>query len=111
MTTLMPRTRVCARLLNIDPLRTGVRRIVRAFAWLALAAACSWHATARAQSLLDMINALGTQGVFQFDALERDAAIANDTAFVKVRALCGLGPQNAAPTCTGTTLTLFKRLR
>jgi uncharacterized protein YhjY with autotransporter beta-barrel domain len=111
MTISMPRTRVCACLLNIDPPRSGVRRIVRAFAWLTLAAACAWHATARAQSLLDMVNALGTQGVFQFDALERDAAIANDTAFVKIRALCGLGPQNAAPTCTGATLTLFKRLR
>jgi len=111
MTIFMPRTRACTCPVNIAPAKTGATRIVRAFAWTVLATAPLWQATAHAQSLLDMVNTLGAQGVFQFDGLERAAAIANDNAYVKVQALCGVGPQSAAPKCTGTTLTLFNRLR
>jgi uncharacterized protein with beta-barrel porin domain len=111
MTIFMPRTRACTCPLNMGPVTTGVRRIVRIFAWTVLAAAPAWHGTADAQSLLSMVDTLTAQGVFQFDGLERAAAIANDNAYVKVRALCGVGPQSAAPTCTGNTLTLFNRLR
>jgi uncharacterized protein YhjY with autotransporter beta-barrel domain len=88
-----------------------VTPIVRAVGWSLLASAPFWCTSAGAQSLLDMVNTLTADGVFQFDALERAAAIANDNAYVKVRNLCGIGPQSAVPTCTGNTLTLFNRLR
>jgi outer membrane lipase/esterase len=75
-----------------------------------------WCGAANAQTtpaLLNMVNTLTSQGVFQFDALEKQAAIANDNAFTKVQALCGVGatPAAAAPKCTGPTLTLYNRLR
>lgn len=99
MTLSMPRTRACTRLL-----KTGVPLGCALLAFL-------WHGSAHAQSLLDMVDTLTAQGVFKFDGLERAAAIANDNAYVKVRALCGVGAQTAVPTCTGNTLTLFNRLR
>jgi uncharacterized protein with beta-barrel porin domain len=79
-----------------------------------------WHGAAHAQtttgaSLLDMVNTLSGDGVFQFDALERQAAVANDTAFLKLQPLCrGTQPGAAAvatATCSGPTLTLYNRLR
>jgi len=92
MTMIMPRIRACIPV-------------------ILLATTSLWHSPAHAQSLLDMVNTLGAQGVFQFDALERAAAIANDNAYVKVQALCGVGPTSSTPSCTGNTLTLFNRLR
>jgi outer membrane lipase/esterase len=92
--------------------RTRARNsLVRTLGWGLLVMAPLWHSGAHAQSLLDAVNTLSADGVFQFDALERAAAAANDNAFVKVQALCGVGPNNAAPTCSGNTLTLFNRLR
>jgi len=101
MMTLMPRARC----------RSSVTRIVRISGWILLAIAPVWRGTASAQSLVDMVTTLSAQGKFQFDALERAAAAANDSAYVKVRALCGVGPQTPVPTCSGPTLTLFDRLR
>lgn len=99
--TTMPRTRAC----------NTATPIVRAIGLSLLASALFWHRSAPAQSLLDMVDTLSAQGVFQFDGLERAAAIANDNAYVKVQALCGIGANNSTPTCTGNTLTLFNRLR
>jgi len=107
MTISMPRTRACTRLSKTGLFKTGLLKTALAL----LATAPAWQGSAQAQSLLDMVDTLTAQGVFQFDNLERLAAIANDNAYVKVQALCGVGPQNAAPTCTGNTLTLFNRLR
>lgn len=101
MSINVPRTRA----------RIPVTRALRGLGAILLVVAPLWQGQARAQSLLDMVNTLGAEGVFQFDPLERAAAIANDNAFVKVQALCGVGPNNATPTCGGTTLTLFNRLR
>jgi outer membrane lipase/esterase len=101
MSIIVPRTRA----------RIPVTRPLHRLGALLLLAMSLWHSPANAQSLLDMVNTLSANGVFQFDALERAAAIANDNAFVKVQGLCGVGPNNATPTCTGTTLTLFNRLR
>jgi uncharacterized protein with beta-barrel porin domain len=58
---------------------------------------------------VNLVTALSNSGVFQYDALERRSALANDTAFVNLQAQCG--NQAAAPTCTGSTLSLFDRLR
>jgi outer membrane lipase/esterase len=68
-------------------------------------------AGAQTAALLDMVNTLSANGTFQFDALERQAAIANDNAYSKLLPVCG--PQSAAgaATCAGTTRTLFNRLR
>lgn len=71
--------------------------------------------TAQAQSpaLVDMINTLTANGVFQFNGLERQAAIANDSAYSKLLPICSPSPNSPAPSaaCTGNTLTLFNRLR
>jgi uncharacterized protein YhjY with autotransporter beta-barrel domain len=104
--------RPCAR--DPEP-RVGMARIVRTFPLALLLAAPIWFQSAHAQSaaLQDMVNTLSANGVFQFDALERQAAIANDSAYTKLLPICGgvgqKGPGTAA--CTGSTLTLFKRLR
>ena len=68
-------------------------------------------AGAQTAALLDMVNTLSANGTFQFDALERQAAIANDNAYTKLLPICG--PQSAAgaAACVGTTRTLFNRLR
>jgi outer membrane lipase/esterase len=91
-------------------------RIVRTFALLLLIAAPTWVRPAYAQSpaLVDMVNTLSANGTFQFDALERQAAIANDSAYTKLQPICGgqsEAPTGAAASCTGNTLTLFNRLR
>src|SRR4051812_39260688 len=110
MTISMPRTRACTRLFKAGLFKAGLlktglfrTRLLRTAVAL-LATAPAWQGSAQAQSLLDMVDTLTAQGVFQFDNLERLAAIANDNAYVKVQALCGVGPQSAAPTCTGNTL-------
>src|SRR5690349_20006265 len=98
--TTMPRTRAC----------NTATPTVRAIGLSLLAAALLCHRSAPAQSLLDMVDTLSAQGVFQFDGLARAAVIANDNAYVKVQALCGIGANNSTPTCTGNTRTLFDRL-
>jgi uncharacterized protein YhjY with autotransporter beta-barrel domain len=100
------------------PSGVGITRIVRTFALLLLIAAPMWLRPAHAQSpaLLDMVNTLSANGTFQFDALERQAAIANDSAYAKLQPICaGAGQPTGAPAaaggCTGNTLTLYNRLR
>jgi uncharacterized protein with beta-barrel porin domain len=70
--------------------------------------------SASSGSLLTMVNTLSSDGVYQFNALDRQAAIANDTAFANLQPLCAT-PTSAAPTpsasCTGATLNLYDRLR
>src|SRR5712672_329295 len=79
----------------------GVRlvRIVRTFALLLLIAAPLWLRPAHAQSpaLLDMVNTLSANGTFEFDALERQAAIANDNAYAKLQPFCGDNGQSPVP--------------
>src|SRR5690348_6909773 len=52
-----------------------------------------WVSQARAQSqtpaLVNMVNTLSANGVFQFDPLERAAAAANDNAYAKLLPICG----------------------
>jgi uncharacterized protein YhjY with autotransporter beta-barrel domain len=65
-------------------------------------------------SLLAMVNTLSSDGVYQFDALDRQAAIANDTAFAKLQPLCATtSPAAPVPSasCAGATLNLYDRLR
>jgi len=96
----------------------GPARIVRIFTWALLLAAL-WHGPVQAQNaqnapaaLLEMVNTLTADGVFQFDALERAAAAANDNAYLKLQKICTPLPTGAPPpTCTGSTLTLWDRLR
>jgi uncharacterized protein with beta-barrel porin domain len=76
---------------------------------LMLAPAWFQSASAQAPELQNMVDTLTAEGVFQFDALERAAAIANDHAYSKLLPLCGA--QAAPGACTGTTATLFNRLR
>lgn len=76
---------------------------------LVLALARFQSASAQTPALQNMVDTLTAQGVFQFDALERQAAIANDRAFSKLLPLCGA--QAAPGACTGNTQTLFNRLR
>jgi uncharacterized protein YhjY with autotransporter beta-barrel domain len=65
-----------------------------------------------APSLVDMITTLRQQGVYQFDALEYDAAAANDAAYANLLPICGSqATASAAATCTGTTRLLFNQLR
>ena len=68
---------------------------------------------ARAQSapsLATMVTTLRQEGIFQFDALEYDAAVANDAAYGHLLTICG--PQATAPaSCAGTTQLLFNQLR
>jgi outer membrane lipase/esterase len=101
-------------------LRPGAREpqpsIVRTFALLLLIGAPLWFRPAHAQSpaLQDMVSTLSANGTFEFNALERQAAIANDSAYAKLQRVCGgAGQSPAAPAagCTGNTLTLYNRLR
>ena len=65
-------------------------------------------------SLLAMVNTLSSDGVYQFDALDRQAAIANDTAFAKLQPLCATtSPAAPVPSasCAGATVNLYDRLR
>lgn len=80
---------------------------------------------ARAQSdsggsLLTMVDTLTSEGVYQFNALEQQAAIANDTAYANLLPACGAttpiesvtsAPTPASPSCSGATLNLFNHLR
>jgi len=96
--------------------RCGSARIVRILTGSLLALAGFWHLPARAQTapgpLLTMVNTLTAEGVFQFDALERAAAAANDNAYFKLQKICAPTATGATPaTCTGSTLTLWDRLR
>lgn len=74
--------------------------------------AASWTRPLQAQTpaLVDMVNTLSANGTFQFDALERQAAVANDSAYAKLLPVCGAQAQSPAA-CVGTTRTLFNRLR
>ncbi|MEA3181711.1 MAG: hypothetical protein QOI59_5234 [Gammaproteobacteria bacterium] len=85
----------------------------RTFHAVLLFLAALWFRPAGAQTaaLLDMVNTLSANGTFQFDALERQAAIANDGAYTKLLPVCGAQAQAAATACAGTTRTLFNRLR
>jgi outer membrane lipase/esterase len=71
-----------------------------------------WHVAALAQqqpapSLALMVTTLSSEGVYQFDALEYDSAVANDAAYRTLLPICG-APTSA---CSGATQTLFSRLR
>jgi uncharacterized protein YhjY with autotransporter beta-barrel domain len=93
------------------------------FAWqilpgvlLALAGLLGRCDPARAQSaaqssgsLLEMVNTLTSDGVYQFNALARQAAIANDTAYVNLQPICGSA--TPAPACSGATQSLYDQLR
>jgi outer membrane lipase/esterase len=59
-------------------------------------------------SLVNLVTTMSNSGVFVYDALERQSALANDTAFVNLQSQCG---NLQAPSCTGSTLNLFNRLR
>ncbi len=70
--------------------------------------------SASSGSLLTMVNTLSSEGVYQFNALDRQAAIANDTAFAQLQPLCATIAPTASPpspSCSGPTLNLFDRLR
>jgi len=46
-------------------------------------------APAQAQAALtDMVDTLSANGVYEFNGLERQAAIANDNAFAKLQPIC-----------------------
>lgn len=74
-------------------------------------AAAQTQTPGQAPALLDMVTTLSANGVFQFDPLERQAAIANDNAYAKLLPVCGGQGQAGTGSCTGSTLTLFSRLR
>jgi uncharacterized protein YhjY with autotransporter beta-barrel domain len=89
----------------------SLARIVRPFALALLLIGSLRTAPAQSGALLDMVNTLSADGVYPFNGLEQQAAIANDNAFTKLQPICA--PAQKAPTagCTGPTLTLFNRLR
>ena len=65
-------------------------------------------------SLLTMVNTLSSEGVYQFNALDRQSAIANDTAFANLQPICGTtSPAAPVPSgsCSGATLNLYDQLR
>jgi outer membrane lipase/esterase len=83
------------------------------FAAAVLAAVLCQPVSAQTAALVNMVDTLTANGVFQFDGLERLAAVANDNAYTKLLPLCG-AQATSAPTagaCTGNTRTLFNRLR
>jgi uncharacterized protein YhjY with autotransporter beta-barrel domain len=67
--------------------------------------------TPAAPSLVNMVTTLSSQGVYQFDALEYDAAAANDAAYKNLLTVCAPASGIPAASCTGTTQILFNRLR
>jgi hypothetical protein len=87
--------------------------IVRALGIVLLMLGLLRTAPAQAQSpaLLDMVNTLSANGVYAFNGLERQAAMANDNAFTKLQPICAPAPKAPTAGCTGPTLTLFNRLR
>lgn len=109
--SLPPPRRVHATTHHRGPGTAGAR-LVRLSSWLLLTAALIGHIPAHAQqaqpSLRLMVDTLSASGVFQFDAVERQAAIANDNAYSKLLPLC-TGNGNSG--CAGNTLKLFNRLR
>src|SRR5665213_2250851 len=110
---LLPSLCTLARALRQSPLQR-LARIVRTSGWAVVAVVPFWHGSAHAQTapaLLNMVDTFTADGVFKFDALETQAAAANDNAYLKVEKLCGIGGPGATPTCKGPTLTLFNRLR
>jgi outer membrane lipase/esterase len=90
-----------------------VLRVLRAFALLLVMIGSLRPEPAHGQNaaLLNMVNTLSANGVYQFNGLERQAAIANDNAFTKLQPLCAPAQTAPAASCTGPTLTLFNRLR
>src|ERR1700744_2707043 len=66
---------------------------------------------AQAPSLAQMVTTLRGEGVFQFDALEYDAAGANDAAYAALLPICAPTPTTTTAGCTGTAQALFTRLR
>jgi outer membrane lipase/esterase len=70
--------------------------------------------SASSGSLLNMVDTLSSDGVYQFNALDRQSALANDTAYEKLLPLCA-GTTPIAPTpsasCGGATQNLFDQLR
>src|ERR1700753_1591961 len=68
------------------------RSVCTLSALLLLLAPC-WVSQAQAQAqgppLVNMVNTLSANGVFQFDPLERAAAVANDNAYAKLLPVCG----------------------
>ncbi|HTV80426.1 MAG TPA: autotransporter outer membrane beta-barrel domain-containing protein [Steroidobacteraceae bacterium] len=64
-------------------------------------------------NLVNALTTLTNEGVYKFDALEFDAAAANDAAYNALYPLCANSPATGAPTgnCTGTTALLFAKLR
>jgi outer membrane lipase/esterase len=72
--------------------------------------------SASSGSLLTMVDTLTSDGVYQFNALDQQAAIANDTAYESLLPLCGTttpvtSAPSTSPSCSGATLNLFDRLR
>ena len=68
--------------------------------------------SASSGSLLTMVNTLTSKGVYQFSALDRQAAIANDAAFASLQAICGTAsPSAPSSSCSGATLNLYDHLR
>jgi outer membrane lipase/esterase len=75
--------------------------------------ALAWHVAAQAQSapsLVQMVTTLTQNGTYKFDALEYDAAVANDAAYARLLPICGAAAPATAG-CTGNTQTLFNQLR
>jgi outer membrane lipase/esterase len=78
-----------------------------------------WLSSAHAQtapgqpapSLAQMVTTLRSEGVFQFDGLEYDAAVANDAAYAALLPICTPTPTTTTAACAGNTLALFMRLR
>ncbi len=78
-----------------------------------------WQSSAHAQavparatpSLAQMVTTLRGEGVYAFDALEYDAAVANDAAYAALLPICAPTPTTTTAACTGTTQALFSRLR
>ncbi len=76
-----------------------------------LAALRPQAAQAQSPELVNMVNTLSAKGVFEFDPLEQLAAAANDSAYARLLPICGPQAASASTSCTGSTLTLFNRLR
>jgi uncharacterized protein with beta-barrel porin domain len=59
-----------------------------------------------------MVTTLRQEGIYQFDALEYDAAVANDAAYAQLLPVCGTqSTAGAASSCGGATRLLFNQLR
>jgi outer membrane lipase/esterase len=67
------------------------------------------HAQTDSGSLLTLINQYTASGIYPYNSLEKQAAIANDKAYQSLLTDCG--PNAAGGACTGPKQTLFLRLR